>query len=180
MQDYFRFKNGTFHKRQKKSAIDSKRCSFITEYFELQFDTATLTIPSFRMIKATFQTKVQTRTISFSFVICFCFVSSLLLSSSTRRRFYRQRSSGQVVVIGVVPSPPRHMPSVFIARRVQHSHCSSIFIECCYLTLSRFPLINFYARTSPYEYVHSVRTELAKLILVGTGISCYTAGATGL
>ena len=87
MQDYFRFKNGTFHKRQKKSAIDSKRCSFITEYFELQFDTATLTIPSFRMIKATFQTKVQTRTISFSFVICFCFVSSLLLSSSTRRRF---------------------------------------------------------------------------------------------
>ena len=29
----------------------------------------------------------------------------------------------------------------------------------------------FYARKSPYEYVHSVRTELAKLISVGTRIS---------
>ena len=35
------------------------------------------------------------------------FKSSLLLSSSTRRRFYPQRSSGQAVVTGVVPSPPR-------------------------------------------------------------------------
>ena len=35
----------------------------------------------------------------------------------------------------------RHVPSIFIARRVQHSHCSSIFIECCQLTLSRFPLV---------------------------------------
>ena len=46
------------------------------------------------------------------------------------------------VVTGVVPSP-RYVPSIFIAHRVQHSHCSSIFIECCSLTLSRFPLINF-------------------------------------
>ena len=34
------------------------------------------------------------------------FLSSLLLSTSTRRRFYPQRSSGQAVVTGVVPSPP--------------------------------------------------------------------------
>ena len=54
------------------------------------------------------------------------FLSSLLLSSSTRRRFYPQRSSGQAVVTGVVPSSPRHVPSIFIAHRVQHSHCSSI------------------------------------------------------
>ena len=32
---------------------------------------------------------------------------------------------------GVVPSPPRYVPSIFIAHRVQYSHCSSIFIECC-------------------------------------------------
>ena len=38
-------------------------------------------------------------------VVC---LSSLLLSSSTRRRFDPQRSSGQAVVTGVVPSPPRH------------------------------------------------------------------------
>ena len=27
--------------------------------------------------------------------------------------------------------PPRHVPSIFIAHRAQHSRCSSIFIECC-------------------------------------------------
>ena len=31
---------------------DSKRSSFITDFFELQFDTATFIIPSFGMIKA--------------------------------------------------------------------------------------------------------------------------------
>ena len=71
-------------------------------------------------------------------------MSSLLLSSSTRRRFNPQRSSGQAVVTGVVPSSPRYVPPIFIAHRVQHSHCSSIFIECRQLTLSRFPLINFF------------------------------------
>ena len=45
---------GPFHKRQKKNIIlcDSKRSSFITDFFDLQLDTATLIIPSFRMIKA--------------------------------------------------------------------------------------------------------------------------------
>ena len=33
--------------------------------------------------------------------------------------------------VGVVPSSPRYVPAIFIAHRVQHSHCSSIFIECC-------------------------------------------------
>ena len=40
-------------------------------------------------------------------------------------------ASGQAVVTGVVPSPPRFLPSIFIAHRVQQSRCSSIFIECC-------------------------------------------------
>ena len=34
----------------------------------------------------------------------------------------------------------------------------------------------FYARKSPYEYVHSVRIELAKLILVGTRITYQATG----
>ena len=45
-------------------------------------------------------------------------------------------ASGQAVVSGVVPSPPRYVPSVFIAHRVRHSHCSSTFIE--YVANSRF------------------------------------------
>ena len=36
-------------------------------------------------------------------------------------------ASGQTVVTGVVPSPPRFSPSIFIAHWVQQSHCSSIF-----------------------------------------------------
>ena len=39
-------------------------------------------------------------------LFCFILLSSLLLSSSTRRRYYPQRSCGQDVVTGVVPSPP--------------------------------------------------------------------------
>ena len=34
---------------------------------------------------------------------------------------------GQAVVTGVVPSPPRFLPSIFIAHRAQQSHCSSMF-----------------------------------------------------
>ena len=36
-------------------------------------------------------------------------------------------ASGQAVVTGVVPSPPRCLPSVFVAHRVQQSHWSSTF-----------------------------------------------------
>ena len=38
---------------------------------------------------------------------------------------------------------------------------------------------HFYARKSPYEYVHSVRLELAKLILVGTRITYQATGDAG-
>ena len=41
-------------------------------------------------------------------------------------------------------------------------------------------LINLYARKSPYEYAHSVRMELAKLILVGTRITYQATGDAGL
>ena len=36
-------------------------------------------------------------------------------------------ASGQAVVTGVVSSPPRFLPSIFITHRVQQSHCASIF-----------------------------------------------------
>ena len=36
-------------------------------------------------------------------------------------------ASEQAVDTGVVRSPPRFLPSIFIAQRVQQSHCSSIF-----------------------------------------------------
>ena len=39
---------------------------------------------------------------------------------------------------------------------------------------------NFSARKSPYEYVHSVRIELAKLILVGTRITYQDTGDAGM
>ena len=35
-------------------------------------------------------------------------------------------ASGQAVVTGFIPSPPRFLPSIFIAHRVQQSHRSSI------------------------------------------------------
>ena len=51
MPDFFRFKNGP--RRQKFIVLcDSKRSSFITDFFELQFDPATLIIQSFRMVEA--------------------------------------------------------------------------------------------------------------------------------
>ena len=103
----------------------------------------------------------------------FFFFSSLLHSSSTRR-FYPQRSCGQAVVTGVVPLGTclqflsRIGFSIPTARRF-----SSNF---CYLMLSRFPLIIFYARKSSCECVHSVRIELTKLILVGTRITYQATG----
>ena len=63
-------------------------------------------------------------------LVSFFFSSSLLLSSLARRRFYPRRPSGQAVVTGVIPFPPRYVPLFFVAHRVQHSHCSSISIEC--------------------------------------------------
>ena len=37
----------------------------------------------------------------------------------------------------------------------------------------------FLRKKSPYEYVHSVRIELAKLILVGTRITYQATGGAG-
>ena len=43
---------GPFHKKQKNIILcDPELSSFITDFFELQFDTPTLIIPSFRRIE---------------------------------------------------------------------------------------------------------------------------------
>ena len=62
--------------------------------------------------------------------------------------------------------PPRYVHSIFIAHRVQHSHMLAdrhrmLLTHALALSANQF----FYARKSPYEHVHSVRIELAKLIL---------------
>ena len=54
---------------------------------------------------------------------------------------------------------------IFMGHRVQNSHCSSIFIECCYLPFSRFPLINSDCKKRSLrisEHVRSVKMELTK------------------
>ena len=51
--------------------------------------------------------------------------SQLFFFFSFSAHFYSP-ASGQAVVTGVIPSPPRLLPSIFIAHRVQQSHCSSI------------------------------------------------------
>ena len=57
-------------------------------------------------------------------IFIFIFNITLLSSLTLGRflRFYPQRSSGQAVVTGVHPSPPRYAPLFFVAHRVQHSH----------------------------------------------------------
>ena len=83
------------------------------------------------------------------------------------------------MVTGVVPFSPPVRAFILITHRFQHSHYSSIFIEYCLFTLACFPLINFCARKSPYEYVHSVITVPAKLILVGTRNTYQATGDAG-
>ena len=75
-------------------------------------------------------------------------------------------ASGQAVVTGVVPSPPRFLPSIFIARRVQQSHWSSIFhrvllIHALPLSASQFVHKKKFPRI--YTCMHSGGFELTKL-----------------
>ena len=59
-------------------------------------------------------------------------------------------ASGQAAVTGVVPSPPRFLPSIFIAHRVQQSHCWSIFHRV--LLTPALPL-------SGSQFVHKIPTN---------------------
>ena len=105
---------------------------------------------------------------------------SILCSSSTHRRFYPQRFSGQAVVTGVVPSHPRYVPS-FLSRIGFSIPTARRFSSNIANSRSRaFRYINFYARKSPYEYVHSARIEPTKLILVGTRKTYQATGDAGV
>ena len=75
-------------------------------------------------------------------------------------------ASGQAVVTGVVPFPPRFLPSVFIAHRVQQSHCSSMFHRVLLthaLALSASQLVHKKKSQRIYTSIHSAGLELTKL-----------------
>ena len=75
-------------------------------------------------------------------------------------------ASGQAVVTGVVPSSPRFLPSIFIAHRVQHSHCSSIFHRVLLthaLALSASQFVHKKQSQRIYTSMHSAGLELTKL-----------------
>ena len=75
-------------------------------------------------------------------------------------------ASGQAVVTGVVPFPPRLLPSTFIAQRVQQPHCSSMFhrvslTHALALSASQFVLKKKSLRN--YTSMHSAGLKLTKL-----------------
>ena len=80
--------------------------------------------------------------------------------------FFHFPASGQAVVTGVVPSPPRFLPSIFIAHRVQQSHCSSIshrVLPTHALALSASQLVRKKKSQRICTSMHSAGLELTKL-----------------
>ena len=75
-------------------------------------------------------------------------------------------ASGHAVVTGVVPSPPRFLPSIYIAHRVQQSHFSSIFygvLPTHALALSASQIVHKKKSPRIYTSMHSGGFELTKL-----------------
>ena len=75
-------------------------------------------------------------------------------------------ASGQAVVTGVVPFTPRFLPSIFIAHRVQQSHCSSVFHRVLLthaLALSASQFVRKKKSPRIYASMHSAGLELTKL-----------------
>ena len=74
-------------------------------------------------------------------------------------------ASGQAVVTGVVPSPPRFMSSIFISHRAQQSHCSSISHRVLLthpLALSASQFVHKKKSQRMYTSMHSAGLELTK------------------
>ena len=70
------------------------------------------------------------------------------------------------MVTGVIPSPPRFLPSIFIAHRVQQSHCSSIVHRMLLthaLALSASQFVHKEKSQRIYTSMHSAGLELTKL-----------------
>ena len=75
-------------------------------------------------------------------------------------------ASGQAVVTGVIPSPPRFLPSIFFAHRVQQSHCPSIVHRMLLthaLALSASQFVHKKKSQRIYTIMHSAGLELTKL-----------------
>ena len=75
-------------------------------------------------------------------------------------------ASGQAVVTGVIPSPPRFLPSIFISHRVQQSHCSSIVHRVLLthaLALSTSQFVHKKKSQRICTSMHSAGLELTKL-----------------
>ena len=90
-----------------------------------------------------------------TYFFVFCFFSHFYFTAS-----------GQAVVTGVVPSSPRFLPSIFIAHRVQQSHCSSIFqwvLLTHALALSASQFVHNKKSLRIYTSMHSAGLELTKL-----------------
>ena len=87
---------------------------------------------------------------------------------------YFPASSGQALVTGVVPSPPPGSCLQFLLHiRFSDPTVRPFLIECCYLTLSRFPQVNLCTRKSLRKIirvrgVHPGRFELTKLTYTST------------
>ena len=70
------------------------------------------------------------------------------------------------MVTGVIPSPPRFLPSIFIANRVQQSHCSSIVHRMLLthaLALSASQFVHKKKSQRIYTSMHLAGLELTKL-----------------
>ena len=68
--------------------------------------------------------------------------------------------------VSVVPSPPRILPSSFIAHRVQQSHCSSIFHRVLLTHALALSASHFVHKKKPqriYTSMHLAGLELTKL-----------------
>ena len=106
--------------------------------------------------------------------LCVVFRSRVFLGVTSLRIFFfffflahiYFPASGQAVVTGVNRSSPRFLPSLFIAHRVQQSHCSSIFRRALLTHALAFSASQFVRKKkSPriYKSMHSRRFELTKL-----------------
>ena len=75
-------------------------------------------------------------------------------------------ASGEAMATGVVPSPPRFLPSIFIAHRARQSHCSSIFHRVLLthaLALSASQFVHKRKSQQIYKTMHSGGVELKEL-----------------
>ena len=127
--------------------------------------------PCFLFLSCIFLLLFAPLVLSFLSFILFSFVSSQLTCVCRGFFFFFLAhfyfpASGQAVVKGVVPSPRRFLPSIFIADRVQQSRCSSISHRALLThALALFTRQFMHEKKSQriYTSMHSAGLELTKL-----------------